>query len=165
MKKCLAMLLSALLLWSTVPMVAASYNDDEFNWGDLTCTHSRLIEKAEVPSTCTVAGTAAYYVCADCHVLVGTKESLPLADHSYDNGYDTTCNACGAQRDVQPIPGDVNGDCSVDNQDLARLQQYLNDWGVTIYADTADVNNDGRINNRDLGLLMQYLNNWNVELI
>ena len=61
-------------------------------------------------------------------------------------------------------PGDVNNDGRVNNRDLGLLQQYLNEWGVSIYADAADVNDDKRVNNRDLGLLQQYLNEWDVVL-
>ena len=60
--------------------------------------------------------------------------------------------------------GDVNGDGSINNRDLGLLQQYLNDWDVTIDAEAADVTHDGKLNNRDLGLLQQYLNDWDVTL-
>ena len=65
---------------------------------------------------------------------------------------------------VDFTPGDVNGDGRVNNKDLGLLQQYLNDWNVTLNRTAADANGDGRVNNKDLGLLQQYLNDWNVEL-
>ena len=62
------------------------------------------------------------------------------------------------------IYGDVNKDGKVNNRDLGILQQYLNDYDVTIDTDAADVNHDDKVNNRDLGLLQQYLNDWDVTL-
>ena len=62
------------------------------------------------------------------------------------------------------VYGDVNGDGKVNNRDLGMLQQYLNDYDVTIDLVAADVTHDDRVNNRDLGLLQQYLNDWDVNL-
>lgn len=54
--------------------------------------------------------------------------------------------------------GDVNGDGKVNNRDLATLQQYLNEWDVTVETAGADLNGDGKINNRDLAELQKLLN-------
>ena len=62
------------------------------------------------------------------------------------------------------ILGDVSGDGEVNVRDYGLLQQYLNDWDVTINLDAADVTGDGEVNVRDYGLLQQYLNDWDVEL-
>lgn len=59
------------------------------------------------------------------------------------------------------IPGDVDGDGQRNNRDLARLQQHINGWEVTVTED-ADVNGDGEVNNRDVALLQQLLNGWDV---
>ena len=61
-------------------------------------------------------------------------------------------------------PGDINGDKKVNMKDLVLLQQYLNNWDVTINEKAANVNGDEKINMKDLVLLQQYLNNWDVEL-
>lgn len=55
-------------------------------------------------------------------------------------------------------PGDANGDGKVNNRDLALLQQYVNDWPVSVMEDAADVTADGKINNRDLAELQKILN-------
>ena len=62
------------------------------------------------------------------------------------------------------IPGDVNDDGDVNVRDLGLLQQYLNDYDVTLNLDAADVTGDGEVNVRDYGLLQQYLNDYDVEL-
>ena len=71
----------------------------------------------------------------------------------------TAVHAAGAT-----VYGDVNGDGKVNNRDLGVLQQYLNDYDVTVDLEAADVTHDGKVNNRDLGLLQQYLNDWDVNL-
>ena len=60
--------------------------------------------------------------------------------------------------------GDLNGDGSINNRDMALLQQYINKWDVEIDELAADVTDDGAINNRDLALLQQYINKWDVTL-
>lgn len=55
-------------------------------------------------------------------------------------------------------PGDLNGDSTLNNRDLALLQKYLNEWKVTVVEAAADVNGDGQANNRDLGALQKILN-------
>ena len=62
-------------------------------------------------------------------------------------------------------PGDINSDGKVNMKDLVLLQQYLNNWDVTIDERAANVNGDNKINMKDLVLLQQYLNNWDVELV
>lgn len=95
----------------------------------------------------------------DCNVC-GVKREPP---HDYDDAYDDTCDTCGAWREVPTlIYGDANGDGKVNNQDLGRLQQYLNGWDVEISSLSMDVDGNGRINNKDLGLLQRYLNGWDV---
>lgn len=54
--------------------------------------------------------------------------------------------------------GDVNGDGSLNNRDLALLQKYVNEWDVTVNEMGADANGDGNINNRDLAVLQRILN-------
>ena len=55
-------------------------------------------------------------------------------------------------------PGDLNGDSTLNNRDLALLQKFLNEWEVTVVEAAADVNGDGQANNRDLGALQKILN-------
>ena len=86
-----------------------------------------------------------------------------VGDHVYDDDRDTDCNECGFVRAVA-LPGDANGDGSVNNRDVALLQQYINGWDVTLDEATADANGDGSVNNRDVALLQQYINGWSVEL-
>lgn len=56
------------------------------------------------------------------------------------------------------IPGDADSNGKVNNRDLGRLQQYLNEWAVTIDTQAVDMDGNGKVNNRDLGLLQRQLN-------
>ncbi len=70
-------------------------------------------------------------------------------------------------KDETPVEityGDVDGNGKINNRDLGRLQQYLNEWDVEINLDACDVDGNGKVNNRDLGRLQQYLNEWDVVL-
>ncbi|MBR4910975.1 MAG: dockerin type I repeat-containing protein [Clostridia bacterium] len=62
------------------------------------------------------------------------------------------------------IPGDINGDGSVNNKDLTRLFQYLSDWDVEVTESALDINGDGSVNNKDLTRLFQYLSDWDVKI-
>lgn len=90
--------------------------------------------------------------------------AVRIAPHAYDNDEDTDCNVCGAER-LSHLPGDSNGDGSVNTLDLARLMRYLNGWDVEIDLDAVDVNDDGKVNNRDYVLMQRYLNGWKVTLV
>ncbi len=62
------------------------------------------------------------------------------------------------------VPGDINGDGSVNNKDVTRLFQYLSDYDVQVNESALDVNGDGSVNNKDLTRLFQYLSDWDVEI-
>lgn len=159
MKRCVAVLLSALLLIISVPLVGAeSYNDDWFEWGEYACPHTETEVVAAVASTCVAAGHGAYIRCAECKwLLSGSREPLPLGDHTYDDPFDADCNTCGHVREAL-LHGDADGDGKVNNHDLAQMQRYVNEWGVAIDLIAADMDGDGKVTNRDLGLLQRLLN-------
>ena len=89
--------------------------------------------------------------------LDDTHSVLPL--HNWCVLFDKTIDELEYFENIPTvIPGDANGDDKVNNRDLGLLQQYLNEWDVTITVAAADLNGDGKVNNRDLGLLQQLLN-------
>ena len=65
---------------------------------------------------------------------------------------------------VAAAMGDLNGDGRINNRDLGLMQQYLNEWDVSVNTDAADTYYDGKLNNRDLAVLQRYLNGWDVNL-
>jgi len=56
------------------------------------------------------------------------------------------------------IAGDADGNGKVNNRDLGRLQQFLNNYEVTVDEIAVDMDGNGKLNNRDLGMLQQLLN-------
>ena len=62
------------------------------------------------------------------------------------------------------IPGDVNGDKTVDLKDGLLLQQHLAGWKVAVNKTNSDVNGDGVIDLKDGILLKQFLAGWKVTL-
>ena len=108
------------------------------------------------------------HTCAACGDVIVDNRVTALG-HSYDDDLDADCNVCGSIREVPEKPvdivyGDANGDGEVNNIDMAMLQQYINQWEVTLNEVTADANGDGEINNIDVALLQQYINQWDVVL-
>ena len=101
-------------------------------------------------------------VCINC-----TLPCPAEAEHTYDNDYDATCNACGDIREVEAIEiiyGDANGDGEVTTRDVTLLQQYMAGWDVTLVAESADANGDGEVTTRDVTLLQQFMAGWEVTL-
>ena len=65
-------------------------------------------------------------------------------------------------RQMEKLPGDLNGDDLVNTVDLILLRQHLAGWGVSVNG--GDVNADRKTNLLDLVLLRQYLAGWDVTL-
>lgn len=57
------------------------------------------------------------------------------------------------------VPGDVNGDSTVNAKDIVRLMQYIANEGKGVTVTKADLNNDGKENAKDIVRLMQYIAN------
>ena len=122
------------------------------------CEHTYTTNVSE--PTCGADG-ATIYTCTACGHSY--SETIPATGaHLYDDEYDADCNTCGAVREVpdkpQYVPGDLNGDGSLNNRDLALLQKHLNDWEVIVVVEALDVNGDDSVNNRDLAALQKILN-------
>ena len=83
-------------------------------------------------------------------------------------GYDEIeCGAVltnGAVTVIEYIPGDANGDGTVNNRDAARILQYIAGWDVEFLEAAMDANGDGIVNNRDAARILQYIAGWDVEL-
>ncbi len=131
-----------------------------------------------------IPATGAHTYSNDCDASCNVCDKTRTAPHVYDDACDATCNACGVTRTpphqyadpydgdcdlcghTRPVNefqiGDINGDGKLNIRDLGLLQQYLNNWDVSVSTAAADVNGDGKLNIRDLGVLQQYLNGWDV---
>ena len=81
-----------------------------------------------------------------------------------------TCTVSGEKQDeVAPvlphIPGDANGDNTVDGRDLIRMKRYIAGYtDAEIYFANADVTGDGIFDGRDVVRLARYLAGYDVAL-
>ncbi|MBO4692839.1 MAG: hypothetical protein J5659_00385 [Clostridia bacterium] len=62
------------------------------------------------------------------------------------------------------LAGDINGDFTLNNLDIARLFKRLSGWSVETDEKALDTNGDGNTDNRDLTRLFQYLSGWDVSI-
>ena len=62
------------------------------------------------------------------------------------------------------LPGDINGDGSVNNKDVTRLTRWLKTHDVEVVSFNLDVNGDGSVNNKDLTRLVRYQKSHDVVL-
>ena len=72
----------------------------------------QLVEVEEKLATCEETGAKAHWKCMICGELYADNKGeekttikeleIPLADHTYDNDKDATCNVCGYEREVEP---------------------------------------------------------------
>lgn len=58
------------------------------------------------------------------------------------------------------LPGDINGDGSVDNKDAIILFRYVAGWDVDVDSGAIDVNGDGETDNKDAIILFRYVADW-----
>lgn len=78
--------------------------------------------------------------------------------------YEDAISAVTVYNTQGSLPGDINGDGSVNNKDVTRLFQYLSNYDVVVVERALDTNGDGSVNNKDLTRLFQYLSDWDVEI-
>lgn len=64
------------------------------------------------------------------------------------------------------IPGDIDGNEKVNNNDaIALLQHLVGGWSVTVVEEALDCDGNGKVNNNDAIRLLQYLvGGWGVEI-
>ena len=91
------------------------------------------------------------------------------ADSTYNADLDNVAFLVrnGAVTVQNRLPGDANGDGSVDLKDAAVLRRFLaGGWNVTLIEKNADVNGDGTVTLKDVTLITRYLaGGWGVILI
>ena len=112
----------------------------------------------EVPTA--AAGTYAVSVTADAEdIYEGSSEDNTLKNVAVDF-------VAGGITVVERtyIPGDIDGDTFVGNNDAIRLLQYLVGWDVVVVEEALDVDGDGFVSNNDAIRLLQYIVGWGVEI-
>ena len=88
------------------------------SWNEATCTtpetcktcginignvlgHTEVIDKA-VAATCTTVGKTEGKHCSSCGEVLVAQQEIPLAEHTYADDQDATCDVCGHERDIIP---------------------------------------------------------------
>lgn len=66
--------------------------------------------------------------------------------------------------EITTVPGDANGDESINKKDVLTLRKYLAGHDVEIDKMGADANGDGVINKKDVLILQKYLAGHDVTL-
>ena len=121
-----------------------NFSGGQFNFATLT-----FLIREDAPENA-VASITATYNADDVYNIAEENINMAVVD--------------GCVGVLSSIPGDINGDKSVNNKDLTRLFQYLADWDVPVNEAVLDTNGDGSVNNKDLTRLFQYLADWDVVL-
>jgi sulfur carrier protein ThiS len=62
------------------------------------------------------------------------------------------------------VPGDVNGDGTVNNKDVVLLFRYVSGTDVEVNIAALDVNGDGSVNNKDVVTLFRYVSGADITL-
>ena len=133
-------------------------------------------------ASCTEIGYAEGSKCTACGTILKEQQQTDSTGHQWNDGVITkeptakeegkrtyTCTVCGNTRGeaIPPLlylPGDINGDGTVNNKDLTRLMKFLAGEDVTVVEAALDVNGDKSVNNKDLTRLMKYLAGEDVDL-
>ncbi|MDE5557626.1 MAG: leucine-rich repeat protein, partial [Ruminococcus sp.] len=70
------------------------------------------------------------------------------------------------EKEDNSLPGDVNGDGTVNLKDVVLVRRYIADgWSVDHDENVADVNNDGTVNLKDVVLIRRYIaGGWDIEI-
>ena len=115
---------------------------------------------AATAPTCTETGLTAGVYCATCDEWLTPQEEVPANGH-IDENEDMKCDVCGI---ILRVPGDVDGNGTVNGRDSLMLLQYVAGWEVTINESNADVDQNGTVNGRDSLIMLQYIAGWDVTL-
>ncbi len=149
-----------------------SYAEQDFAGLTYDATQSGLLTVQWNGSGATDVTTDGAFVLLTFQVKMDTELGDTVISVSYDSDDVYDCNfenvlfntANSTVTVITHIPGDVNGDGTVNNKDVGLIQRYINSWDVSINKAASDVNGDGKINNKDLGMLQRYLNDWGITL-
>ena len=148
------------------------------------------ITEVEIPSSVTKIGSQAFDNCDKLKTITIPKTVTEIDHNAYGFYFDSSyryqayddatiyCYKGSAAEEyakkynvkyvlldgAEVKPGDVNGDSSVNNEDLSLMQQKLAGWNLPDFDETAaDVTGDGAFNGEDVALFQQKLAGWNVQ--
>ena len=150
-------------------------------YAELHTSHTHAFRTVVTAPAC-IAGGHTAYTCTVCG-NVYTADKTPAAGHSFGAWEVTTpatadtageetrvCTRCGCSETrptARHLPGDCDGDGTVDLGDVAALSRCIaGGWDVEVGTQNADVNGDGLLSLRDVVLIRRYLaGGWDVILL
>ena len=76
------------------------YTSDVLKFTTQPCSTHTIVNVAAVPAGCTTSGKTAGKKCSVCGIVTEGLQTIASKGHVYSNSQDTTCNTCGAKRQV-----------------------------------------------------------------
>lgn len=145
----------------------------------LVCNHTDAKWQIAVNPTATSNGVE-HLVCPKCETVLETREYVcPHENSTWVKVREATasgegleqriCNLCGKVLEEKTIarlakPGDVDGNGSIETDDVILLVRHMAGWKVEISQTGADADGNGKIETDDVILLVRYMAGWKVEL-
>jgi len=114
--------------------------------------HPDAYEVTGKAPTCEKPGYTGGLFCQDCDIFLSGNEELPATGHSFANG---VCTSCGATNDG--IPGDLDNNGVVDEDDVIYLLQHLLMPGEFVVNQPVDYDHSGTVDEVDVIYLLQHL--------
>ncbi len=99
-----------------------------------------VVVDAELPPTSTTDGHTAGTHCSVCGDILSGNEIIPKTNSDY-------------------LPGDVNNDGKLNNQDAIHLLKHVMNHDQYAINQNGDMNNDGKVNNQDAIYLLKHILN------
>ncbi len=103
--------------------------------------------------------------------LTADEELTVTVSYKYGDIYDSNLDSIavtmvGGSLDViDYVPGDANGDGTVNGKDVTVIRRYNANWDEDINLLAADVNGDGAVNGKDVTQIRRYNANWDVDFL
>ena len=115
------------------------------------CTHQDAYNVVGKEPTCTETGYTAGVYCPDCEIFLSGREELETVDHVYENG---SCTSCGK---LQTIPGDLDENGKVDEDDAIYLLQAVLMPEEFLLNQAGDFDGSGQLDENDAIYLLQHV--------
>lgn len=115
-----------------------------------------------IPNSVTSIGEYAFYGCPITLTFYVDCDSC-AEQYAIDNGINYICD-CNQEPDEPSVPGDANGNGSVDINDALAILEYCAGTGAAVNTLTADVDGSGNVDLRDALLIFQREAGWDVKI-
>ena len=94
----------------------------------------------------------------------GIEDAVPATSTNNISAHAIITERIPINSKEQFVPGDINGDESVNNKDVVALFKYVSGGEVTTNEIALDVNGDGLVNNKDVVALFKYVSGGDIQI-